>query len=666
MALPGTVSVASESKAAEPVGKPFEPGIISLRQRPIPNSQTSRTTKSLIPSIPMSQRNFWQNWFFRASVFAIRIPLVSADEGDDFSNNLATDLAPILSLFGEQVTKQYMSQSMTWLENVIFGMAPLGILTAMVGAIRVGGYKWMKAAVGRAQEGKGIVEMELMSSTSADVCEMWDGDRVIRVLGTPSVAQLFYLVPDNTQIAVGAQSTDSNSAREYLLPPLRDNMLKIYDLKTVPKPWLSRTRPQETNRVESNPGPQETNCAESNPGPNLALNLGGHIVSISELYAVAIIGTVLQLGVILFPGLTRLYLKDTLMKDGKQPQKYALPCMATGTVALVIGMILCSHLVQRSTDEQTWEFKKINGYRVEVVWLQKGRVVNDQQFGSYFIPLVRQQPKKSGILSCLFKQRRKNSQHPLRTSHRATEENIQNQAELTLLAIILGLIGFILQFIGLRGLNWTVTIAQLGSAIIMTILRAIIRRNMAYHITSESIETNHELDEAARRIRGCDCWNIVTVANSRVRDPRESTGDDQSQPTASRNGSDQHTSLAHRVFNTRCQLEEHCLWEFQWQRTVDFMAAAIEGTMNFIYMNPDIYKKGNLGKKFQWKLSVQVDNRSPPCLEDVELNLFREDLSNYRGLGPWKAEKSEIRAALGLWMLHFRLESKKHLLKQRH
>jgi hypothetical protein len=41
--------------------------------------------------------------FFGASVFAARIPLVSADTGEDFSNNLFTDLAPILALFGEQV-----------------------------------------------------------------------------------------------------------------------------------------------------------------------------------------------------------------------------------------------------------------------------------------------------------------------------------------------------------------------------------------------------------------------------------------------------------------------------------------------------------------------------------------------------------------------------------
>lgn len=36
-----------------------------------------------------------------------------AFDGPDFSNNLFTDLAPLLILFGEQVTKQFLSQSVS-------------------------------------------------------------------------------------------------------------------------------------------------------------------------------------------------------------------------------------------------------------------------------------------------------------------------------------------------------------------------------------------------------------------------------------------------------------------------------------------------------------------------------------------------------------------------
>jgi hypothetical protein len=48
-------------------------------------------------------------------------------------------------------------------------MAPLGIITALVGAIRVGGPSWLKAVIGRARETRASAEVELMSSTSHEV-----------------------------------------------------------------------------------------------------------------------------------------------------------------------------------------------------------------------------------------------------------------------------------------------------------------------------------------------------------------------------------------------------------------------------------------------------------------------------------------------------------------
>ena len=99
-------------------------------------------------------------------------PLASADDGDDFSNNLFSDLAPILALFGEQVARQFMSQSMGWADNIMFAIAPLGVITAIVGAIRVAGPPFLKVIVGRARENRAAAEVDLMSSTSHDVCEL--------------------------------------------------------------------------------------------------------------------------------------------------------------------------------------------------------------------------------------------------------------------------------------------------------------------------------------------------------------------------------------------------------------------------------------------------------------------------------------------------------------
>jgi hypothetical protein len=68
---------------------------------------------------------------------------------DDFATNFVSDLAPLLALFGDQATKQFLSLSMGWADNVMVTMGPLGILTIVVSAIRVSKLKWLKALIGR-------------------------------------------------------------------------------------------------------------------------------------------------------------------------------------------------------------------------------------------------------------------------------------------------------------------------------------------------------------------------------------------------------------------------------------------------------------------------------------------------------------------------------------
>jgi len=69
--------------------------------------------------------------------------------GDNFSNNLFTDLAPLLTLFGETATKQYLSIAMGWEDCVLLAIGPIGLLTMVVSAIRVGHSKALKTLIGR-------------------------------------------------------------------------------------------------------------------------------------------------------------------------------------------------------------------------------------------------------------------------------------------------------------------------------------------------------------------------------------------------------------------------------------------------------------------------------------------------------------------------------------
>lgn len=133
-------------------------------------------------------------------VFILLIPVVEAADGEDFTNNLFSDLAPILTLLGEQVTKPFMSESSGWADSILLAMAPLGVITAIVSTIRVAGHPWLKALVGRGKEGLAQAELELMSSNSPDVGEMWNGQAIVRVLGKPSIFQFVY-TPDTVAAA---------------------------------------------------------------------------------------------------------------------------------------------------------------------------------------------------------------------------------------------------------------------------------------------------------------------------------------------------------------------------------------------------------------------------------------------------------------------------------
>jgi hypothetical protein len=108
-----------------------------------------------------------------------------------------------------------------WLDYIIFAMAPLGILTVIVAAIRVSGPPWLRAVIGRARENRATVEEELMSSTSNEVCELWNGQGVVRTMGKPEVQQIIYLEElddrDDKKETFGLYTVESAVEDRYLV-----------------------------------------------------------------------------------------------------------------------------------------------------------------------------------------------------------------------------------------------------------------------------------------------------------------------------------------------------------------------------------------------------------------------------------------------------------------
>lgn len=124
---------------------------------------------------------------------------------------------------------QFISQALGIADCVALAMAPLGVITIMVSAIRVGGPTWLKALVGRAKENKAAAELELMSSTSREVCELYNGENIVRCLGSGSaVWQYICLFPKGTD---SGETGRENVEIEFMTPDeaVRGGFLALKD-----------------------------------------------------------------------------------------------------------------------------------------------------------------------------------------------------------------------------------------------------------------------------------------------------------------------------------------------------------------------------------------------------------------------------------------------------
>jgi len=377
--------------------------------------------------------------------------------GDVFSNNLITDLGPFISLFGERVTVQFMGQSMSWADSIMLAMGPIGILTAIVTAIRVCGYRWLRTLIGRAQESSGDGEREIMSTTSESVCELWCPAGIVRVLGEPKIIQCVYndrhpnrkVMDFHEAIHCGEYIEDSGSKRSGDWSDIEDEI--------------------EVLRSEA---------------PNLVLNLSGARSTVRELRIAAIFGVFLQLGVLALFAAGKYKVKFV---EGDQPEPtYSFALAVGGTCLVSLGLLLCSYAVERSTVKRTWVAKEAG---LRVVWVQLGNHrVNDQLFKAFGLRKGDTQTEFDTII----------------TSRKASRDS----RVLTLSASVLTICGFIVQFFGLRGLHYSATLAQLTAMFIMTAVRAWVRRGLSQLPAADQLLAGHELDWLTCHIQKCSGWFV--------------------------------------------------------------------------------------------------------------------------------------------------------------
>ncbi|KAF6807956.1 ankyrin repeat domain-containing protein 28, partial [Colletotrichum plurivorum] len=430
------------------------------------------------------------------------IGTAQADGWDDFSNNLAADLAPILALFGEQITKQFLSESTTIWDNFIFAMAPLGVITAVVSAIRVCGGSSLRAFIGRAQEGGGIAEAELCSSTSRDVCELYHNGAIVRVFGRPKILEI---VHDRVAADKDFSRNDQTPAKCGIYSSRECIGTERAGWKEIGKhsrePRKTEERPPDEEKGPSDTSGQQlaskasTDNDEFAPNPNLSFNIGIRKRPVWVQWLAAAIAFLAQVSVLVFGGLVTSW---GWKKEEDIPPAWAFPLMSLGTVLLCGGMFYCAFLVEKSTKERV--FRKANNKNNKgkeesqnsssppstIYVVQPGnQVIGDQTFDPFLFD---------------------DSANPINqyiTSWKTPEKSGDQLG--VWLAIAMTMTGFVLQFVGLRAMHSAVSVLQLGAILVVSFIRAVLRtqrlrkEDNRLHYRLDEVE-GHELDWLALQI----------------------------------------------------------------------------------------------------------------------------------------------------------------------
>ncbi|KAF3165410.1 hypothetical protein TWF788_000761 [Orbilia oligospora] len=478
----------------------------------------------------------------------------SASGWDDFANNFATDIAPIVVLFGEQVTKQFLSESTSALDHVIFAVAPLGVLTAVVSVIRVCGSSSLKAFIGRAQEAHGISEAELCSSTSRDVCELWSNGGISRIFGRPEILEFifsgrkdFYIKFPKSEPGSSAAVQDGEQDCDKIQHPscgihkpkaffchgeFEDDGASLKpgsNWKEVKNTFSPSSRPSTTSTIEPDQKGAEHPFA---PHPNLSLNVGIRPPPRWVQWAVAIFGALLQLSFFGYATWASYYASD-IWEDGKPPQKWAFPLAVTGTSLLVIGMGLCATLIDRRTHERRFEKIRSAGRsekippqtpKTTMFWLQPGnQSVGDQVFNSFA-----HWEKKDEYV----------------TSWRVDGFNPFTTIFAIVPAITFSTLGFILQFIGLRGLHGSVALYQLAATLIMAFIRAALR--------SKRIDEGKNRLKDRREVEGHELdWIALQIESAAQENDRNTPTGGASSPSLQPNATDTNRCCIWYIVDTK-------------------------------------------------------------------------------------------------------------------
>ena len=253
----------------------------------------------------------------------------------------------------------------------VFAMAPLGILTAIAGAIRVGGASWLKRLVGRAFENNANVEIELMSSVSQEVCELWNGKSIVRSTGQPEVKQIIHLPVEEGDISpksfitmdpetwsegykLNARNSSDNDTGSGRLST------KLPEKPSEQSMVVRVSEDEESGKTNNDRDPKSLQPKDTgrpseyqDMPPNISLNVHGGSNPV-ELIMCTFIATILQVAVLAWSGFLAYSSYAQSHKLTGLKSSVGFPLQAAGTMFLTLSLVLCVGIIDNGSCERHW------------------------------------------------------------------------------------------------------------------------------------------------------------------------------------------------------------------------------------------------------------------------------------------------------------------------
>lgn len=313
----------------------------------------------------------------------------------------------------------------------------------------------------RARDSPDDEEKEILSSTSPNIREVWDGNRIIRQTEESKTEEYIY----NPSWMKKAED-QATLFRTFVIMSLEDMRLCTYSKEFILTKYRASKRELNALRHAKYANPAMYDLMNfSSKAPNLTLNIKNAIPEAWKVRSIMFIGLFVQIGVLTFNAIEVYHWR--WLRAGKTVASYGYPVWTTGTLSLILGVTLCAQVIETSTTVYTLHppnLDKSSGLRMFKI---------QQKIPSLKLPgFVLLNDQNNHLVH--FSKR----EWPLIPGNSAEGNRSTKRLLLTYLGSILTLSGFICQNIGTRELHWSAGVAQLGATLILVLLRAWLRRHV--------------------------------------------------------------------------------------------------------------------------------------------------------------------------------------------